>query len=69
MTIGRNKITKLLNLGIAPEIEEEIIELVRNNFFSMAIDEWTDIANIKWLGIVFRVIKDGFIFSTFFDII
>ena len=67
--MGKEKIKNLLDIAIAPEITQEILDIVKNNCFSMAIDEWTDNSNKKWLAIVFRILKGGFICSAFFDLI
>lgn len=63
-----HKIQKLVEDGLANVATSDILSLLRSFFFSLAIDEFTDISNQKQLAFVFRVIKGGSIGSMFFDI-
>ena len=42
---------------------------MQKGYFSLAIDEYTDISNLKWLAIVFKIRVNGKIGSIFYDLI
>lgn len=65
----RKKATQILTGIIGPENKNELIEDLKNNYFSIIIDETNDISTVKCLVILTRYLKNGSIMDRFYDVL
>lgn len=65
----RKKATQLTTAVLGPSSKEELVKDLKENYFSLIIDETTDISTSKCLAIITRYYKNNVVFDRFFDLV
>ncbi|XP_061392997.1 uncharacterized protein LOC133328445 [Musca vetustissima] len=69
MTLGRTKATSIIKNVTGKKQHAIVCELLKNNTFSLCVDESTDLSNMKSLCLVVRVFVDYQIHDLFFGLL
>lgn len=56
MTLGRTKCSEILKNVLYPVERKELLDILQNNYFSILLDESTDITDKKFLCLLVNII-------------